>query len=104
LTKTNRFIDEIFLSGICDDIYKDVNPLVMMSVFIDGIILLVYTDRITEGLFRMLKIKYVNDVEVFAGDFTNKITEGSKPGFSYSDVTLSLAESPRESSMKIFHR
>jgi hypothetical protein len=49
-----------------------------LSVFPDGIILLVYTDSITDGLFRILKKKHVDDVEVFAGDFTNEITEGFK--------------------------
>jgi hypothetical protein len=74
----------------------------MLSVFPDGIILLVYTDSITDGLFRILKKKHVDDMEVFAGDFTNEITEGIQTGSPYSDVTLSPTESPRESPMKIF--
>jgi len=38
----------------------------------------VYTDRITEGLFRILeKKKQVDDVEVFGGDFTDGLTGDS---------------------------
>jgi len=36
-------------------------------------------------------------VEVFAGDFTDEITEGLKTGATYSDVTDSQAELPTES-------
>jgi hypothetical protein len=35
-------------------------------------------------------------MKVFAGDFTDKITEGFKPGASYSDVTDSPSELPTE--------
>jgi hypothetical protein len=50
------------------------------------------------------KKKQVDDVEVFASNFTNEITEGFKPGFLYSDVTLSPTESPRESPTEIFRQ
>jgi len=36
-------------------------------------------------------------VEVFAGDFTDGITEGFKPAAPYSDVTDSPSELPTES-------
>jgi hypothetical protein len=39
------------------------------------------------------KKKQVDDVEVFAGDFTDRITEEIKPGSSYNDVTPSPKES-----------
>ena len=56
----------------------------MLSIFIDGLILLVHTDNITEGLFRILrKKKRIGDVEVFAGDFTNGMAMGFKPGYFY---------------------
>jgi hypothetical protein len=35
-------------------------------------------------------------VEVFAGDFTDGMTEGFKSGSSYSDVTHSLSELPTD--------
>jgi len=37
------------------------------------------------------------DVEVFAGDFTDRITEGFKPGAPYSDVTDSPSKLPTKS-------
>jgi hypothetical protein len=76
----------------------------MLSVSIDGTIISVYTDRITEGLFRIFLKKRGRYVEVFAGDFTRRITEGFKSGSQYSDVTPSLTESPRKSAMKNFGR
>jgi hypothetical protein len=36
-------------------------------------------------------------MEVFAGDFTDGLTEGFKPGSPYSDVTNSLSDLPMES-------
>jgi len=38
------------------------------------------------------------------GDFTDEITEGFKPGSSYSDMSTSLAELPLESQTEIFRR
>jgi hypothetical protein len=35
-------------------------------------------------------------VEVFAGDFTDGITEGFKPGSPYNDMTDSPSELPME--------
>jgi hypothetical protein len=76
----------------------------MLSVFTDGTILSVYTDIITEGLFRILKKKTGQYVEVFESDFIDGITEGFKPGSQYSDVTPSLTESQRKSPTKNFCR
>jgi hypothetical protein len=41
-------------------------------------------------------------VEIFAGDFTNGMTKGFKPGFPYSDVTNSPSELPMESPTEVF--
>jgi hypothetical protein len=40
-------------------------------------------------------------MEVFAGDFTDEITEGFKPRSPYSDVTNSLSELPMKSSIEV---
>jgi hypothetical protein len=65
----------------------------------------VYTDRITEGLFRILeKKKQVDDVEVFGGDFTDGLTEGFKWESPYSDMTPSPSKFPMESPMEYFCR
>jgi hypothetical protein len=40
--------------------------------------------------------KQYDDVEIFAGDFTDGMTEGFKSGSSYSDVTHSLSELPTD--------
>jgi hypothetical protein len=62
----------------------------------------VYTDRITDGLYRILKNNQVNDVEDFAGDFTDEITKEFKLGSLYSDETPSLSVSPLESPIEKF--
>jgi hypothetical protein len=46
---------------------------------IDKILRSVYTDRITDGIFRISKKKWFADVEIFVGDFTDGITEEFKP-------------------------
>jgi hypothetical protein len=48
----------------------------------------VYTDDIIDGIYRIKKKRF-DDVEIFAGDFSDRITEGCKPGSPYSDVTNS---------------
>ena len=45
-----------------------------------------------------LKKRRFADVEVFAGDFTDGITEGFKTAAPYGDVTNSPFELPTESS------
>jgi len=55
--------------------------------------------RIRYQLFDRVK-KQFNDVEVFAGDFTNRLTKGFKLGSPYSDVTNSLSNLPMESPTK----
>jgi len=58
--------------------------------------------NITDGIYRILKEKkQCDDMEVFADDFINGITEGFKLGSSYSDVTSSQAELSMESLMEI---
>ena len=39
------------------------------------------------------KKKQVDDMKVFVDDFTDRITEGIKPGSSYNNVTPSPKES-----------
>jgi hypothetical protein len=43
-------------------------------------------------------------MEVFAGDFTDGMTEGFKPGSLYSDVTNSPSELLMEAPTEVFHR
>jgi hypothetical protein len=43
-------------------------------------------------------------MEVFAGDFTEGITEGFKPGSSYSDVTNSPSKLPMKSLIEVVRR
>jgi hypothetical protein len=57
----------------------------------------VYTDWDIDGLYRILKNKRFDDVEIFIGDFTDGMIEGFKPGSPYSDVTNLLSEWPMES-------
>jgi hypothetical protein len=56
----------------------------------------------TEYIEFFKKKKHFNDVEIFAGDFTNGMTKGFKPGFPYSDVTNSPSELPMESPTEVF--
>jgi len=59
------------------------------------------TELQTEYAEFFLKKKRFADVEVFAGDFTDRITEGFKLAAPYNDVIDSplelLTESPRDS-------
>ena len=74
----------------------DVNPLVMLSVFTNKIIMSVYNipTKLPRNYLELKKKKnQVDDVEVFAGDFIDRITEGFKPGSSYDDVTSSSTKS-----------
>ena len=50
------------------------------------------------------KKKGFDDVEVFAGDFTNRLIEGFKTGSLYSDVTNSLSKLSMESPTDSFGR
>jgi len=72
----------------------------MQSVYTDGILRSVYTDRITDGIFKIKKKNRFADVEVFASDFTDRITERFKSGSPYSDVTDSPSELSTESLME----
>jgi hypothetical protein len=56
----------------------------------------VYTDGITNEIYRFFKKMWFADVEVFAGDFTYGITEGFKQGSPYSGVTNLPSELPTE--------
>jgi hypothetical protein len=82
----------------------DSNPLVIQSVYTDGLMLSVYTDWIIDGIYRFFKKKQFDDVEVFGGDFTDGMTEGFKLGSPYSDVTNSPSELLIEAPIEIFHR
>jgi hypothetical protein len=68
---------------------------VIQSVYTDGILRSVYTDGITDRIFRIKKRRFA-DVEVFAGDFTDGITEGFKSEASYSDMINLPLELPIE--------
>ena len=63
------------------------------SVYTNRLLRSVYTNDITDGLF-IIKKRQFADVEVFAGDFTNRLTEGFKSAAPYSDVTDPLSELP----------
>ena len=74
----------------------DVNPLVMLSVFTNKIIMSVYNipTKLPRNYLELKKKKnQVDDVEVFAGDFIDRIIEGFKSGSSYDDVTSSPTKS-----------
>jgi len=43
-------------------------------------------------------------MKVFAGDFTDRIIEGCKPGSPYSDITNSPSALPMESPIEVFRR
>jgi hypothetical protein len=47
--------------------------------------------------YSKLKKKLFANVEIFAADFTDGITEGFKPEYPYSDVTNSPSELPMDS-------
>jgi hypothetical protein len=51
----------------------------------------------TDRIFRIKEKGWFADVEVFAGDFTDRITEGFKTAAPYGDVTNSPFELPTES-------
>jgi len=70
---------------------------VIPPVYTDGYIRSVFIDGMIDGIFRIKKKKRFADVEVFAGDFTNRITEGFKMAALYGDVTDSPFEMPMES-------
>ena len=70
---------------------------VIQSVYTNRILRSVYTEGITDRIFRIKKKKRFADVEVFASDFTDGITEGFKSGSPYSDVTDSPLEWPMKS-------
>jgi hypothetical protein len=63
--------------------------------FTDKKILSIYNipTKLPRDYLEYWKKKQVDDVEVFAGDFTDRITEEIKPGSSYNDVTPSPKES-----------
>jgi hypothetical protein len=64
----------------------------------DRIIPSVYIDWITDEIYIIWKKKKrFDDVEVFAADLTDGLTEGFKTGSPYSDVTNSPSELPMES-------
>jgi hypothetical protein len=71
-------------------------PSVIPPVYTDGHIQSVFTDGMIDGIFRIKKKRFP-DVEVFTGDFTNRITEGFKMAALYGDVTDSPFEMPMES-------
>jgi hypothetical protein len=59
----------------------------------------------TDGIFKIKKKRSFADVKVFAGDFTDGITEGFKTAAPYGDVTDSpfelLTDSPRDSNRNL---
>jgi len=69
---------------------------VIQLVYTNGILQSVYTDEITDKISRIKKRRFA-DMKLFVGDFTDRITEGFKPGFPYSDVTNSPSELSMES-------
>jgi len=71
-------------------------PFVIPLVYTDRHIRSVFTDRMINRIFRIKKRRFA-DVEVFAGDFTDGITEGFKTATPYDDVTDSPFEMPTES-------
>jgi hypothetical protein len=78
----------------------DTIPSVIQLVYTDGLMLSVYTDRITDEIYRIFfkKKMQFDDMTVFAGDFTDGMIEGFKLESPYSDVTNSPLELPKESS------
>jgi len=83
----------------------DTIPSVIQSVYTDGLMLSVYTDRITDEIYRFIFFKkQFDDVTVFSSDFTNGMTKGFKLESPYSDMTNSPSELPRESPTEVFRR
>ena len=53
----------------------DTIPSIIQLVYTDGLMLSVYTDWITDEIYRIKK-KQFDDVAAFGGNFTNEMTEG----------------------------
>ena len=54
----------------------------------------VFTNVMTERIFRIKKKRQFTNMKVFVGDFTNRITKGFKMAALYDDVTNSPFELP----------
>ena len=69
---------EYFCRYLSVEITDGIFPSVIRSVSTDGIKPSVITDRITDGKSELLKKGRVPEAEVFAGDFSDRITDGFK--------------------------
>jgi len=74
---------------------------VIQSAYTDGILRSVYPMKLQTNYSEFKKKRQFADVELFACDFTNGITEGFKPESLCSDVTNSPSELSMESPTEI---